>query len=110
LCKNSTLSPVENISKARESKIKKREKGNVAFADIFPKLIQEIAASSFLNGVNDQGWKISFDWLFKNDLNYLKVLEGNYRNSAQQVKKSSTQQAIDKFFKNEEVIYAEVEQ
>ena len=36
-------------------------------------------ASDFLTGKNG-GWKASFDWLFANEGNILKVIEGNYDN------------------------------
>ena len=35
-------------------------------------------ASSFLKGDNDRGWKASFDWIFENNKNWVKVFEGNY--------------------------------
>lgn len=36
------------------------------------------ANSEFLNGKNNRNWCASFDWIFANDKNYLKVYEGNY--------------------------------
>lgn len=33
----------------------------------------------FLFGDTERGWMISFDWLIKNDTNYIKVLEGQYK-------------------------------
>ena len=98
-----------NISKARETKIRKREKEDIDFADLFSDILQEVKESDFLNGLNDQGWKISFDWIFHNDTNYLKILEGNYRNNLEATKKTGTASAIDRFFGEQETIYAEVE-
>jgi len=40
----------------------------------------EIALSDFLRGINNQNWKIDFDFVFCSANNYLKILEGNYRN------------------------------
>ena len=40
--------------------------------------IENIKESSFLKGQNSKGWTITFDWLVKPN-NFLKVLEGNYR-------------------------------
>jgi len=34
--------------------------------------------SDFLKGKNKYGWKASFDWVFQNSDNWMKVLEGNY--------------------------------
>ncbi len=44
------------------------------------KCIEEVNKSDFLKGYKDsKGWKCSFDWLIK-PTNFLKVLEGKYRN------------------------------
>lgn len=40
--------------------------------------IENVKESSFLKGQNSKGWTITFDWLVKPN-NFLKVLEGNYR-------------------------------
>ena len=40
--------------------------------------------SKFLKGDNKRGWKASFDWLFENDKNWVKVYEGNYDNKPEQ--------------------------
>ena len=36
--------------------------------------------SKFLKGESKRGWKASFDWVFENDKNWVKVWEGNYDN------------------------------
>jgi hypothetical protein len=69
------------ISDARKNKIRNRvaEMGGVEKAMPLLKLVFEKAqASSFLKGDNKRGWKASFDWLFENDKNWVKVYEGNY--------------------------------
>lgn len=45
--------------------------------DNVKKAIENISRSSFLQGKNDKGWIISFDWFIKPN-NFVKVLEGNY--------------------------------
>lgn len=42
--------------------------------------IENISNSSFLRGQNRKGWTITFDWLIKPN-NFLKVLEGNYKDN-----------------------------
>jgi len=110
LCENSPLSPVKTLSKARKEKILKREKDDPSFKHDFEAIIYEIAESEFLNGGNEQGWKVSFDWIFHNDINYLKILEGNYSNTKVKVKKpvNNTNDLIDQMFEKEEVLYAEL--
>lgn len=43
-------------------------------------LFQRVQASEFLRGDNNHGWQASFDWLFENGSNWVKVVEGNYDN------------------------------
>ena len=45
--------------------------------DDYRTAIENIRGSSFLQGVNDKGWLITFDWFVKPN-NFSKVLEGNY--------------------------------
>lgn len=44
--------------------------------DVFRKMEE----SKFLRGDNKNGWKATFDWLFANPKNWVKVAEGNYDN------------------------------
>ncbi len=41
-------------------------------------LFRRMQSSSFLRGDNGRGWQASFDWLFENGSNWVKVTEGNY--------------------------------
>ena len=41
-------------------------------------LFARVAASSFLRGENNHNWVCTFDWLFENEKNWVKVIEGNY--------------------------------
>ena len=43
--------------------------------------IENIRQSDFLKGQNSRGWVITFDWFVKPN-NFIKVLEGNYKNEA----------------------------
>ncbi len=81
------LPKVKNISTSRKEKIKLRLEENLSkekdwaekekfLKEVFTKM-QE---SDFLRGKNKKGWTATFDWLFSNDRNILKVLEGNYDN------------------------------
>lgn len=44
-------------------------------------LFERVIASDFLRGNNNAGWAATFDWLFENSKNWVKVIEGNYDNS-----------------------------
>ena len=74
---------VHTLSKSRKAKISVRvtEMGGVEKAmETIEKLVRKVSESKFLNGDNDRSWKASFDWLFENDKNWVKVMEGNYDN------------------------------
>ncbi len=51
--------------------------------DTFTAVLAKMAASSFLQGDNKRRWKATFDWLTGFDDNWVKVLEGNYDNPAE---------------------------
>ena len=77
---------VHTLSKSRKAKISVRvtEMGGVEKAmETIEKLFRKVSESNFLNGDNDRSWKASFDWLFENDKNWVKVMEGNYDNREQ---------------------------
>lgn len=43
-------------------------------------LFSRVNASDFLRGDSNSGWTATFDWLFSNSKNWVKVMEGNYDN------------------------------
>lgn len=74
---------LHSLSESRKNKMRNRvaemggaEKSLLLLREIFTKM----QASNFLRGDNKRGWKASFDWLFENDKNWVKVYEGNYDN------------------------------
>lgn len=75
-CNN--LHKVLRTSKDRQSK--ERLRLNERHIDEWPEIFTMINNSKFCCGGNDQTWKASYDWIIKNDQNYVKVLEGNYTN------------------------------
>lgn len=69
------LSEIKGISDSRRKKFSTR----LQEADFdFIKILEKIKRSAHLKGDNQQGWKVTFDWILENDKNYLKILEGNY--------------------------------
>lgn len=74
---------LHSLSESRKNKMRNRvaemggaEKALLLLREIFTKM----QVSNFLKGDNRRGWKASFDWLFENDKNWVKVYEGNYDN------------------------------
>lgn len=45
----------------------------------FTAILRSITESAFLCGQNDKGWQVDFDFVFLSGNNYLKILEGKYR-------------------------------
>jgi hypothetical protein len=45
----------------------------------FDNILMEIKQSKFMRGENSSGWKVDFDFIFCSANNYLKILEGKYR-------------------------------
>lgn len=58
--------------------------------------IQTIPASKFLNGQNDRGWIIDFDWFVKPN-NFIKVLEGKYTDKRGAIKADRPKNAFHNF-------------
>ena len=74
---------LHSLSESRKNKMRNRvaEMGGVGKAlPLLREIFTKMQASSFLRGDNKRGWKASFDWLFENDKNWVKVYEGNYDN------------------------------
>lgn len=77
---------IQHLSDSRKSKVRVRlnemggsEKGLEIIKAIFEKMV----ASKFLQGDNNRGWRASFDWVFANDKNWVKIIEGKYDNHQQ---------------------------
>lgn len=65
----------------REQLLKKRIK-DYGIDDVL-RAIENVRSSKFLNGNNNKGWIITFDWFLKPN-NFPKVLDGNYESDQQQ--------------------------
>lgn len=71
------------LSDARKNKIRIRveEMGGIEKAmPIMQTIFKKMQESKFLKGESKRGWKASFDWVFENGKNWVKVWEGNYDN------------------------------
>ena len=78
-----SLAKVQKITEDRRKKIKARwgEFGNNPM-ETLKQIFTKIQASDFCIGNSGgRGWKASFDWVFENSQNWIKVIEGNYDNS-----------------------------
>ncbi len=46
-------------------------------------LFKKTQASKYMRGDNKSGWQATFDWVFENSKNWVKILEGNYDNKGE---------------------------
>lgn len=75
-----------SISETRKNKVRARVKemgGESESFKTFELLFHKLEESNFLRGDNKKGWRASFDWLFTNSNNWVKVYEGTYDNDRQ---------------------------
>ena len=77
-----SLPQVLKLTEARRAKVKKRiaefGKTREQQQSIVDTLFRKINGSAFLLGNNNNNWTATFDWVFDNDKNWVKVMEGNY--------------------------------
>lgn len=69
------------LSDTRKNKIRNRIKemgGEEKAEPILRQIFTNLQNSAFLKGDNKRGWRATFDWVFANDENWVKVLENNY--------------------------------
>ncbi len=71
---------IVKVSEARKAKIRIRLEEMKGDFDVIKKVFQKLEDSKFCRGDNKNGWKASFDWIFENEKNWVKVYEGNYDN------------------------------
>lgn len=75
-----SLPRVQKVTDKRKEKIKCRYLEFKGDLDCFRNAFTNMEESDFIKGKNNMNWNATFDWLFSNDLNMVKVLEGNYKN------------------------------
>jgi hypothetical protein len=68
---------IKMITKSRMSNYNKRVKEGLDLLE----LINVIVESDFLQGDNKNNWIVTFDWIIANEKNWIKIIEGNYKNA-----------------------------
>jgi len=66
------------ITDSRKAKIRIRLEEMKFDFKLLHKIFESVEKSKFLRGDNKTGWKASFDWIFENSKNWVKIAEGNY--------------------------------
>ncbi len=71
------ITPIKKIAQGTQRIKSVQSRAKQYDKEDFIKAIDNIKGSSFLQGMNNRGWVITFDWFIK-PTNFAKVLEGNY--------------------------------
>ena len=78
--KEASLSDIRELNDDRKKKVKSRFGEMGKSYEKIGEVFHAVMESDFLVGKNNRGWAADFDWIFQNKNNWLKVLEGRYRN------------------------------
>jgi predicted transcriptional regulator len=77
----SELPRIKSITPKRKTKVATRWKEQPDI-NYWVEIFKKVQDSDFLSGRSSNKWKCSFDWIFENGSNYIKIDEGNYSNKA----------------------------
>lgn len=78
-----SLPKVSSMNESRRKKVMSRIEewgGDESAVDFARQVFEACQSSDFLTGRNGD-WKASFDWIMRNSTNWVKVMEGNYKNN-----------------------------
>lgn len=76
----SAMPPITLMTENRKVMVKARLRQCKGDIKTLYRAIDIAMASDFMNGNNKKGWLGKFDWIFGNEQNFAKVLEGNFNN------------------------------
>lgn len=93
----SAMPPITLMTENRKVMVKARVRQCNGDVKTLYRVIDIAMASDFMNGNNKHGWLGKFDWIFGNEQNFAKVLEGNFNNepAASQQPQSAAVKAQD---------------
>lgn len=93
----SAMPPITLMTENRKVMVKARVRQCKGDVKTLYRVIDIAMASDFMNGNNKHGWLGKFDWIFGNEQNFAKVLEGNFNNepAASQQPQSAAVKAQD---------------
>jgi len=91
-CGLAGLPKVIRLTKQRSGNISRRIREYGSDPVFWEGLFQKIIQTPFLMGNNDRGWRADMDFVFGNDTNISKILEGKYEGGSQRGDTSLTSQ------------------
>lgn len=96
-----SYSAIVKLSDARKNKIRIRLEEMQGSLETLKEVFVKMEASKFCRGDNQRGWKATFDWLFANEKNWVKVLEGNYDNKNVKPGPTGNDQQVNDIWKDQ---------
>ena len=102
------ITPIKKIAQGTQRIKSVQSRAKQYDKEDFIKAIDNIKGSSFLQGMNNRGWTITFDWFIK-PTNFAKVLEGNYTKKEEK-KESPTLKEDNRELSDEEWVNMMAEQ
>lgn len=102
------ITPIKKIAQGTQRIKSVQSRAKQYDKEDFIKAINNIKGSSFLQGMNNRGWTITFDWFIK-PTNFAKVLEGNYTKKEEK-KESPTLKEDNRELSDEEWVNMMAEQ
>lgn len=94
--KEASLSDIRELNDNRKKKVKSRFGEMGKSYEKIGEVFHAVMESDFLVGKNDRGWAADFDWIFQNKNNWLKVLEGRYRNRDKVIERIGGKSQLEK--------------
>lgn len=94
--KEASLSDIRELNDDRKKKVKSRFGEMGKSYEKIGEVFHAVMESDFLTGKNDRGWAADFDWIFQNKNNWLKVLEGRYRNRDKVIERIGDKSHLEK--------------
>ncbi len=91
-----SLSDIRELNDDRKKKVKSRFGEMGKSYEKIGEVFHAVMESDFLVGKNDRGWAADFDWIFQNKNNWLKVLEGRYRNRDKVIERIGDKSHLEK--------------
>lgn len=90
----SAMPPITLMTENRKVMVKARVRQCKGDVKTLYRVIDIAMASDFMNGNNKHGWLGKFDWIFGNEQNFTKVLEGNFNNSEPSASQQPQSEAV----------------
>jgi hypothetical protein len=92
-----SMSKVVKMTNGRRKRIKTRLTSNSNFIDEIKTALSLVDGQPFALGDSKGGWSIDFDWLIEDDTNYVKLLEGKYKNKKPTINDKLAKSVMNKY-------------